>query len=153
MVGTIFQPTLPVRGATLDWLINLFTRFKFQPTLPVRGATSCGGSSTKHLYYFNPRSPCGERRYIHTITLHYANFNPRSPCGERRSSVKKTAATGVFQPTLPVRGATPYIMPVNINIVRFQPTLPVRGATVIRLSSLSMGEISTHAPRAGSDRN
>ena len=34
-------------------------------------------------FYFNPRSPCGERlQQPQTVTTH-TYFNPRSPCGER----------------------------------------------------------------------
>ena len=32
---------------------------------------------------FNPRSPCGERRFIEILCVNNADFNPRSPCGER----------------------------------------------------------------------
>ena len=34
-----FQPTLPVRGATMTWRKASVPK-KFQPTLPVRGATA-----------------------------------------------------------------------------------------------------------------
>ena len=34
----------------------------FQSTLPVRGATLASGTRTYAAYYFNPRSPYGERR-------------------------------------------------------------------------------------------
>ena len=34
--------------------------------------------------YFNPRSPCGERRLYCRFLQAVWNFNPRSPCGERR---------------------------------------------------------------------
>ena len=37
------------------------------------------------LYYFYPRSPCGERRYQQTAYYFYVHFYPRSPCGERRA--------------------------------------------------------------------
>ena len=55
-------------------------------------------------------------------------FNPRSPCGERRVYRHYHYELGIFQPTLPVRGATP-------------PTSAPRTPC----------QISTHAPRAGSD--
>ena len=56
------------------------------------------------------------------------DFNPRSPCGERHDSIALPSATGTFQSTLPVRGAT-------------------RG----RVCGQWMKSISIHAPRAGSD--
>ena len=101
-----FQPTLPVRGATIaqqhkprengisthapragsDHLVGrrLFRQKRFQPTLPVRGATAGFGP-------FSSLSP---------------DFNPRSPCGERHWTGDQIAEFSVFQPTLPVRGAT-----------------------------------------------
>ncbi len=56
-------------------------------------------------------------------------FNPRSPCGERLTQAEIVERTGKFQPTLPVRGAT----------------------AVRRLVQQHPVQISTHAPRAGSD--
>ena len=123
--------------------------------------------------YFNPRSPCGERpgrsaRLIwflaisthapragsdhrarrHSGPRHY--FNPRSPCGERPFPGPFLHFLDIFQPTLPVRGATALVVAVigvidfnprspcrerlghpwaSALMTRFQPTLPVRGAT------------------------
>ena len=34
------------------------------------------------------------------------NFNPRSPCGERRFHVKQESESNKFQSALPLRGAT-----------------------------------------------
>ena len=100
---------------------------------------------------FNPRSPCGERRGLpcdpgqhDPISTHAPragsdvtrlsssaispNFNPRSPCGERLETLTPLMLDAIFQPTLPVRGAT-------------------RGDG----DGEDGGAISTHAPRAGSD--
>ena len=123
----IFQPTLPVRGAT-SMLKYERTDAVFQPTLPVRGATRCVLLPVLIVFNFNPRSPCGER--LHSIPNGFvvSNFNPRSPCGERPSR-------GLF----------------HFRYSEFQPTLPVRGATAIVANPLLPDIISTHAPRAGSD--
>ena len=56
-----------------------------------------------------------------------------------------------FQPTLPVRGATPGGRCWS-DVSPFQPTLPVRGATAWAPTTTRRSLISTHAPRAGSDR-
>ena len=80
-------------------------------------------------------------------------FNPRSPCGERRQPFGAALIEPVFQSTLPVRGATRYVfvlytVPIisihapragsdgrlrreSISPCVFQSTLPVRGATAI----------------------
>ena len=79
-----FQSTLPVWGATELPAVTFYEQQKFQSTLPVWGATTVGvdphnsitisihaprvGSDVLWFFaasinfYFNPRSPCGERR-------------------------------------------------------------------------------------------
>ena len=47
------------------------------------GATNNLPWYTSNSVYFNPRSPCGERRYRISLRHLCRNFNPRSPCGER----------------------------------------------------------------------
>ena len=80
--------------------------------------------------YFNPRSPCGERLQPLGPKIHQIlNFNPRSPCGERRISLKVSKRNQRFQSTLPVWGATAFMIP----------------------DSSRKGKISIHAPRVGSD--
>ena len=59
--------------------------------------------------------------------------------------------TYIFQPTLPVRGATRFLVRIRVS-GQFQPTLPVRGATTGKVYPFERQRISTHAPRAGSDR-
>ena len=78
--------------------------------------------------------------------------NPRSPCGERHISLTGCTTKAEFQPTLPMRGATPHsrnIAPIpkysnprspcgerhpiwdeSKREWLFQPTLPMRGATL-----------------------
>ena len=147
----LFQPTLPVRGATYPCtpLGAGHAHFnprspcgerpaprssparlpRFQPTLPVRGATGVGCPEYVLLFHFNPRSPCGERLRTISSTWMQTDFNPRSPCGERLFLNRQAVSSHTFQPTLPVRGATPQAYPLC--------NYPNR--------------ISTHAPRAGSD--
>ena len=79
-----------------------------------------------------------------------SDFNPRSPCGERPANLDFFFLSHLFQPTLPVRGATD-CGKVILEGVEFQPTLPVRGATLGRARRRHDLLISTHAPRAGSD--
>ena len=168
----------------------------FQSTLPVRGATRQEARQHWKHSNFNPRSPCGERPpgkisfwQQGTISIHAPragsddgytlcrqsslNFNPRSPCGERQITPQSTKKRFAFQSTLPVRGATGAIRLIllsrkNFNprspcgerppgvcylpITRaFQSTLPVRGATCNAKKGVSIIGISIHAPRAGSD--
>ena len=95
---TVFQSTLPVRGATQATMPPaLRPDFNprspcgerphqaaihsacqgFQSTLPVRGATTSSQAARWYSSDFNPRSPCGERLFIvitpdtvHIISIH-----------------------------------------------------------------------------------
>ena len=60
LTHSLFQSTLPVRGATaIDGVP--YDIFVFQSTLPVRGATAALIALIPCFPDFNPRSPCGER--------------------------------------------------------------------------------------------
>ena len=79
-------------------------------------------------------------------------FQPTLPVrGATNSGVVGDGQYVIFQPTLPVRGATTATsLPCGSYL--FQPTLPVRGATRLEDMHRRFVIISTHAPRAGSDR-
>ena len=74
----------PRVGSDRKSLYGKIRTHTFQSTLPVWGATSFGPACLQNFFYFNPRSPCGERpgKYI----LQLPGFR--------------------FQSTLPVWGAT-----------------------------------------------
>ena len=78
------------------------------------------------------------------------DFNPRSPRGERLDSKSYKFLHLKFQPSLPARGATPLRQP-KVPVKRFQPSLPARGATLSHCDSYGLRQISTLAPREGSD--
>ena len=126
---SLFQSTLPVGGATPQG-VGFFLVFQFQSTLPVGGATFRNRQICSILYYFNPRSPWGERLcccvvglFLIYISIHaprggsdqtiggavrgLLDFNPRSPWGERLAAYSETVFSFRFQSTLPVGGATP----------------------------------------------
>ena len=107
------------------------------------------------------------------MRLYY--FNPRSPYGERQNSSGCQSLRLVFQSTLPLRGATfvpyflfrsqiisihapltgsdMYVITVWIAPNRFQSTLPLRGATIRTGLHFFGRRISIHAPLTGSDRS
>ena len=84
-IDSVFQSTLPMRGATAihdcqgDWIpISIHTPHagsdmalaaevrqlqQFQSTLPMRGATTYMDCFNHRITNFNPHSPCGERRF------------------------------------------------------------------------------------------
>ena len=146
---------------------------KFQPTLPARGATAnCKpyGDCAEGISTHAPRTGSDGittknyfRRIISThaprtgsdvvqlaIVGRTSYFNPRSPHGERLLLLSRWKYCLRFQPTLPARGATRW---TGLQLVCkiFQPTLPARGATREYAASVTETEISTHAPRTGSD--
>ena len=126
----LFQSTLPVRGATSGKRGFPIPFTQFQSTLPVRGATSafCVDSRGCKISIHAPRAGSD---YIGAESVHcIGHFNPRSPCGERRFWIAKNRANGKFQSTLPVRGATRTCGTHSQIPSRFQSTLPVRGATI-----------------------
>ena len=148
--SSIFQPTLPARGATL--IPTLHT-----PAVKISTHAPRTGSDLTRL----------------TRAGGTGHFNPRSPHGERPAKSSRRAASRQFQPTLPARGATRrrrdehrdggisthaprtgsdrYREGIAPGMWVFQPTLPARGATFRRRSFRRRGYISTHAPRTGSD--
>ena len=147
----------------------------FQPTRPLRGATLCAGQRRCIFVYFNPRAPCGARPgMIHgapvssSISTHaplagrdiealqgavtWLDFNPRAPCGARpgmihgapvSSSISthaplagrdiealQGAVTWLdFNPRAPC-GARQLFSPIPLFLSIFQPTRPLRGATI-----------------------
>ncbi len=124
-----FQPTLPARGAT-----GRAGRRTVQPGIsthaPRTGSDTSQALPASRQKYFNPRSPHGERRRRIPAPTRRRYFNPRSPHGERR---RLQAAGG--------------------NGKEFQPTLPARGATPPKPRRCARTDISTHAPRTGSDKD
>ena len=101
----------------------------FNPRSPCGERRAASAKTSSGLRYFNPRSPCGERHFYKRCVNRISNFNPRSPCGERPDTVDVYRISPVFQSTLPVWGATSEILLVTVLVT-----------------------ISIHAPRVGSDR-
>ena len=146
---SIFQSTLPARGATGPHSTNK-NAISFQSTLPARGATSqlreCGNGAQN----FNPRSLHGERQKARLWRWAGTIFQSTLPA--RGATCRACAAEIMdgFQSTLPARGAT-CVLHCARNKAVFQSTLPARGATLFRFHLLLVGVISIHAPCTGSD--
>ncbi len=148
----LFQSTLPVWGATAASIEERLTRLISIHAPRVGSDQNKQGRDTRS-QHFNPRSPCGERRFWGFSSAGRApDFNPRSPCGERRMCIWISGIKKEFQSTLPVWGATEirgarlhhpgHFNPrspcgerraaarISRPECRFQSTLPVWGATV-----------------------
>ena len=103
----------------------------------------------------------------------HTRFNPRSPCGERPGFYNMDCMEGMFQSTLPVRGATPVAGRAAGGAGGFNPrspcgerpsSAPARcfyrtgfnprspcGERLCKPAALRELDVSIHAPRAGSD--
>ena len=146
-----FQPTRPLRGATSVDSGPSFAS-EFQPTRPLRGATVLGRRRLDHLPPISTHAPLAGRDFLRLSRgLSGGNFNPRAPCGARRDCAGSSEPSILFQPTRPLRGATPSRSSWTARAARFQPTRPLRGATAAHALGLALFEISTHAPLAGRD--
>ena len=124
-------------------------------------------------FYFNPRSPWGERHFAHLVLWLDFYFNPRSPWGERQGSKKEKGNKKHFNPRSPCgeRLTEGRIWPetrlISIHAPRvgsdraraqpgnrpnyFNPRSPC-GERPSRANSFTQTfNISIHAPRVGSD--
>ena len=146
----IFQSTLSVRRATgrymqlkeksgisihalreesdLKLIVNQNLRWYFNPRSPW-GERLPSVSFSLIRSYFNPRSPWGERRLaLNLVEFMSSDFNPRSPWGERHSSFIITLRYKNFNPRSPW-GERQTVLIVLLIGLAFQSTLSVRRAT------------------------
>ena len=169
---------------------------EFQPTRPLRGATISPRSPAVRTMNFNPRAPCGARRMyqdrsdnngqisthaplagrdvdlvvaggqtegisthaplagrdIEVQEQHAPNqyFNPRAPCGARLNNLAVTVEKLYFNPRAPCGARRAHVAAFRPDAA-FQPTRPLRGATQILRAAHGEESISTHAPLAGRD--
>ena len=122
-----FQPTLPVRGATPRFCVELLAH-GISIHAPRAGSDFHDADYIKVTINFNPRSPCGERQRTAEELTHVNDFNPRSPCGERPKCVCLMQCRKYFNPRSPC------------------------GERQVDADALAEAQkISIHAPRAGSD--
>ena len=169
-----FQPTLPARGATAFRRFIGSTHFDISTHAPRTGSDRTAGRNQRRAqisthaprtgsdprtrkptltsYYFNPRSPHGERQKQTELTLAIrSNFNPRSPHGERPRLKLNPMILPEISTHAPRTGSDGFLKYMLNCCATFQPTLPARGATHGDFRHPPECEISTHAPRTGSD--
>ena len=168
-----FQPTRPLRGATTSFVMSttisraisthaplagrdgVVAHIAESPAIsthaPLAGRDAAASSLLPFFFDFNPRAPCGARRQALPRVLGGEGFQPTRPLrgatpGRARSGSRKCQ----FQPTRPLRGATRLCRCTTSRRSGFQPTRPLRGATESYHCTGGDDErISTHAPLAG----
>ena len=79
------------------------------------------------------------------------SFNPRSPCGERPMHPVVDALAVLVSTHAPLAGSDLESASLDVARFMFQPMLPLRGATSPSAAVDDLGDVSTHAPLAGSD--
>ena len=192
----IFQSTLPVRGATILILLAVVIVFisihapragsdedcnmkckqckRISIHAPRAGSDQVGFEYPLIPSYFNPRSPCGERRGYQPAFDGTADISIHAPRAgsdyvfpgwkiSRKISIHapRAGSDGLsgqivisyyeFQSTLPVRGATLSNVLILSMVVDFNPRSPCGERRKLRSIKRLRDKISIHAPRAGSD--
>ena len=147
----LFQSTLPARGATFLSHHRQLSGLYISIHAPRTGSDRGHGARGAERAHFNPRSPHGERQKQMRVNFTQVDFNPRSPHGERQPAAARSPAPAGFQSTLPARGATRQDLG-NAGIGKdFNPRSPHGERLDCHHPARSIGRISIHAPRTGSD--
>ena len=146
-----FQSTFPVRGATLR-AVDLGAIFGISIHAPRAGSDLAVDGIVGRKTWISihaPRAGSDSPSWArYPATMH---FNPRSPCGERRAKYNQSINTGIFQSTLPVRGATSCRRTCLRTSLHFNPRSPCGERHDGGIDYALNDRISIHAPRAGSD--
>ena len=145
-----FNPRAPC-GARPTACSSFALDFTFQPTRPLRGAT-LEELQKKTAKVISTHAPLAGRDQTKKKIKKRHYISTHAPLAGRDCSVRDRCHKYlIFQPTRPLRGAT-IPPPLSLHrILRFQPTRPLRGATSIASITSSGSSISTHAPLAGRD--
>ena len=147
---SLFQPTLPARGATGRQEWAYFRRNDFNPRSPHGERRQTAQKSADTTHHFNPRSLHGERLYRHGMALQHCIISIHAPCTGSDPAQSVAGRASTFQSTLPARGATAQ------SIHRSSEPLisihaPRTGSDMSALPNECRRRISIHAPRTGSD--
>ena len=86
----IFLSTLSLRRATAsDSLSDTSDVISIHALLAESDASKRAQQPKQPNFY--PRSPCGERRLIRSLSIMLFDFYPRSPCGERPADLRRSS--------------------------------------------------------------
>ena len=130
---------------------NRFSRSIFQSTLPMRGATRCFGITfvCRKISIHTPHA--GSDTIFPWWYQPHQHFNPHSPCGERPLPVVIAATLHLISIHTPHAGSDFDGVEKDWKNNGFQSTLPMRGATNEPEKCGCVKGISIHTPHAGSD--
>ena len=145
-----FQSTLPLRGATffaaVCFAVNLISIHT-----PLAGSDSPSLTTEVVTAYFNPHSPCGERRDEGPVSGAAFDISIHTPLAGSDDSLSFPRPNpSRFQSTLPLRGATDFWR-MLWRRTNFNPHSPCGERHPQHRSGRRRTEISIHTPLAGSD--
>ena len=128
------------------------TLCRFQPTLPARGATPATAPRLFYPFISTHAPRTGSDFRADRLASALIHFNPRSPHGERPQFAPPYQTGHRFQPTLPARGATFPCFCIPKLTMQISTHAPRTGSDDFHgLAGVHFVAISTHAPRTGSD--
>ncbi len=101
--------------------------------------------------YFNPRTPCGVRRFDYVPILSHLAFQSTHPLRGATASLRPLRPLRHISIHAPLAGCDGVISFQAAKHAAFQSTHPLRGATAQEAAELARHIISIHAPLAGCD--
>ena len=123
----------------------------FLSTLSLRRATRASSALSLCSVNFYPRSPCGERRRICTLTTGAVYFYPRSPCGERHDALGRAGFQGVISIHALLAESDNFLCYTKCNETHFYPRSPCGERQLSGQEQQQITAISIHALLAESD--
>ena len=146
----IFLSTLSLRRATAsDSLSDTSDVISIHALLAESDASKRAQQPKQPNFY--PRSPCGERRLIRSLSIMLFDFYPRSPCGERPADTCSFTVCQYFYPRSPC-GERPTTTPPWPGMTRISIHALLAESDLIAATSNPETGISIHALLAESDR-
>ena len=146
-----FQPTRPLRGATLKAFGTASSLLLFQPTRPLRGAT-CGHRISAGACRISTHAPLAGRDYSVNLIDRFPVISTHAPLAGRDGLGQTAfAPCRIFQPTRPLRGATASRQLLTRQRRYFNPRAPCGARQGGAANMARPISISTHAPLAGRD--
>ena len=145
-----FQPTRPLRGATIANIIRTTIR-KISTHAPLAGRDLRPLTLTEQLY-ISTHAPLAGRDIMDWFGDTFFIISTHAPLAGRDSLPWQPILYElIFQPTRPLRGATSGSYTGNCAILDFNPRAPCGARRRLTPYRSCIAMISTHAPLAGRD--
>ena len=144
----LFQPTLPARGATALLIGNPIALVHFNPRSP-RGERPSLSTGTYSRALFQPTLPARGATTVCRCRTAFASISTHAPREGSDASRIKFCACRSISTHAPREGSDPALLRMASRVVLFQPTLPVRGATCGSGHAGGQHRVSTLAPAWG----